>query len=134
LHGARQGQAVRDKKSTTVSDNTADGRGKSPAAVNTYCIFEGKPTNYVLLATAIVEVNTKFNQYIPCRVLIDSGSQMNFITEGCVQKLGLSRTQTPVSIQGINDVNTTHHSFSIHMRSRHSDWHTTVNCTSTLHK
>ena len=33
------------------------------------------------------------------------------------------------SIQGICDVNTaTHHSVSIHLRSRQTDWHTTLDC------
>jgi hypothetical protein len=31
--------------------------------------------------------------------------------------------------QGISNVNTaTHHSVSLHLRSRHTDWHTTLNC------
>jgi hypothetical protein len=41
----------------------------------------------------------------------------------------LSRNRTYTSIQGICDVNTaTHHSVSIHLRSRHTDWHTTLDC------
>ena len=41
----------------------------------------------------------------------------------------LARTQTHASIQGISNVNTaTHHSASIHLRSRHTDWHTTLDC------
>jgi len=41
----------------------------------------------------------------------------------------LSRTQTHASIYGINNVNIdTHHSVSIHLRSRHTDWHTTLDC------
>jgi hypothetical protein len=43
--------------------------------------------------------------------------------------LRLSRTQTHVPIQGISNVNTAaHHSVSIHLRSRHTDWHTTLDC------
>jgi len=39
--------------------------------------------------------------------------------------LRLPRTQTHTSIQGISNVNTaTHHSVSVHLRSRHTDWHT----------
>jgi hypothetical protein len=96
---------------TTVSNNAANSKTDAPAEVNTYCSFKGKPTNRVLLATAFVEVRSKFNQYIPCHVMLDSGSQMNFITEGCVQKLKLVKSKTPVVIQGINDVNTTSQCF-----------------------
>jgi hypothetical protein len=110
-------------------NNSAPGKGNSVAEVNTYCLFKGKPTNQVLLATAIVDIKNKFNQYIPCRVLLDSASQLNFISEHCVQRLRLSKRQQPMSIQGINNVNTTtNHSVSIHLRSRQSDWHTTLSC------
>jgi len=61
--------------------------------------------------------------------LLDSGSQSHFITETCVQRLRLSRTQTHTSIQGISNVNTaTHHSVSVQLRSRHTDWHTKLDC------
>ena len=91
--------------------------------------MKGKPTNHILLATAIVEVINKFGQYVPRRALLDSGSQSHFITERCVQSLSLPRTQTDASIQGISNVNTsTGHSVSIHLRSRHTDWHTTLDC------
>ena len=41
----------------------------------------------------------------------------------------LSKTQTHASIQGISNVNTAkHHSVSIHLRSRQTDWHTTLDC------
>ena len=91
--------------------------------------LKNKLTTHVLLATAVVEVKNKFNQYVPCRVVLDSASQVNFITERCVQRLKLARNQSSTSIQGINNVNTaTHHSVSIHLRSRRTDWHTSLTC------
>jgi hypothetical protein len=61
--------------------------------------------------------------------MLDSASQSHFITERCVQRLRLSRTQTHAQIHGISTVNTeTHHSVSIFLRSRHTEWHTTLNC------
>ena len=61
--------------------------------------------------------------------MLDSASQSHFITERCVQRLRLSRTQAQASIQGISSVNTeTYHSVSLHLRSKHTDWHTTINC------
>ena len=91
--------------------------------------MKGKPRNHILLATAIVEVRNKSGQYVPCRALLDSGSQSHFITERCAQRLRLPRTQTHTSIQDISNVNTsTGHSVSIYLRSRHTDWHTTLDC------
>ena len=76
-----------------------------------------------------MEVQNKSGQYVPCRTLLDSASQSHFITERCVQRLRLSRTQTHASIQGISSVNTgTYHSVSIHLRSRHTDWHISLHC------
>ena len=43
--------------------------------------LKGKPKNHTLLAIAIVEVRNKSGQYVPCRALLDSGSQSHFITE-----------------------------------------------------
>ena len=106
-----------------------ESRRATMAEVNTYHTLKGKFRNHILLATAIVEVKNKSGQYVPCRALLDSGSQSHFMTERCVQRLRLPRTQTHTSIQGISSVNTaTHHSVSIHLRSRHTDWHTTLDC------
>jgi len=41
----------------------------------------------------------------------------------------LHRTQTHASIQGISSVNSeTYRSISLHLKSRHTDWQTTLNC------
>jgi len=72
-----------------------------------------------------VEVRNKFGQYVPYRALLGSTFQSHFMT--CVQLLRLTKTWTHASIQGISEVNTaTHHSVLIHMRSRRTDWHTTL--------
>jgi len=61
--------------------------------------------------------------------MLGIASQSQFITERCVQRLRLSRTQTHAQIHDISTVNTeTHHSVSIYLRSRHRKWHTTLNC------
>jgi hypothetical protein len=64
-----------------------------------------------------------------CRALLDSASQSHFITERCIQRLRLTKTQTHAAIHGVSNVNTaTHQSVAIHLKSRLSDWHTTLNC------
>ena len=129
LHVHTQPTSASNKRFTSTPNPSSNQQGSAPAEVNTYCSFKSRPINHVLLATAIVEVRNKYNQYVPCRVLLDSASQLSFISEKCVQRLRLPRTQTPVAIQGINNVNTaTHHSVFIHLRSRHTNWHTTLNC------
>ena len=127
LHIDKQ-NTTNDKGSTTNNNHSANAKGTTTAEVNTYCSLKNKPRNHILLATATVDLN-KSDQHVPCRALLDIGSQSHFITERCVQQLMLSRTQTHASIQGISNVNiATHHSVSIHLRSRHTDWHTTLDC------
>ena len=124
----RQGSTNGHNSSSKAKQNVNHATNNSPDEAQTYCSFKNKVTNHVLLATALVEVRNKFNQYVPCRVLLDSASQVNFITERCVHRLKLARNQSATSIQGINNVNTaTHHSVSIHLRSRRTDWHTSLN-------
>jgi len=128
IHLDTQNQANKDSGSTT-KNKLSNTRDSKVAEVNTYHTLRGKSRNHVLLATAIVEVKNKSGQYITCRALLDSGSQSHFITERCVQRLRLSRTQTHTSIQGISNVNTAkHHSVSVQLRSRHTDWHTKLDC------
>ena len=118
VHIDKQNQ-TNDKMSTTTNPQ-ADAKGITTAEVNTYCSFKGRPRSHILLATAMVEIRNKSGQYVQCRALLDSASQSHFITERCVQRLKLSRTQTHSYIQGISNVNTaTHYSVSIHLRSRH---------------
>jgi hypothetical protein len=114
--------------STTEQTSTLTTDGATNEA-QTYCSFKNKTTPNVLLATAIVKVRNNQGQYISCRALLDSGAQVSFITEKCVQRLKLSRSQTDTSIQGINNVNTaTHHSVCIHLRSRVTGWHSSLTC------
>jgi hypothetical protein len=120
---------TRDKRSRTNNSLAADTKRSTNKELRTYCSLKGQPKNHILLATAIVEVQNKFGQYIPCKALLDSASQSHFITERCVQRLRLTKTQTHAAKHGISNVNTaTHHSVAIHLKSRLSDWHTTFNC------
>ena len=98
-----------NEKGSTNHKRSADAKGNPTAEVNTYCSFKGKSRNHILLATAVVEVQNKSGQYVPCRALLDSASESHFITEICVKRLRLSRTQTHASIQCISNVNTATH-------------------------
>jgi hypothetical protein len=128
-HMDRENQRVYNEVSTSNKNLPAETRVSTTAEGYTYWSYKGKPRNPILLTTAIVEVQNKYGHCVPCRSLLDSRSQSSFIRERCVQYLRLSRTQTHASIQGINNVNTaTHHNVSIHLRYRHTNWHTTLDC------
>lgn len=57
--------------------------------------------NQILLATALVSVQTKNGCRHTLRALLDQGSQASFITESAAQSLGLRRTSTRATIQGL---------------------------------
>jgi len=53
------------------------------------------------LSTVIVHVFVHRNQIHPCRVLLDSKSQMNFVTQELVDKLCLNEQSINISISGV---------------------------------
>ena len=61
-----------------------------------------------MLPTAIVSVLNSKNQLIPCRALLDSGSQLSFITQALSRRLNLNTTEKHLNLSGIggqsNDV------------------------------
>jgi len=57
-----------------------------------------------LMSTAIVKIKNSQGSFQPCRVLIDSAADSSFITEKCVQRLGLKRQFIDVSVSGIGAI------------------------------
>ncbi|KAE9521501.1 hypothetical protein AGLY_018100, partial [Aphis glycines] len=58
----------------------------------------------VLLATAIVNICDKFGTMHSCRAVMDSGSQLNFITESFAKKLKLSEIMKSLNIIGVSSM------------------------------
>ncbi|XP_074028529.1 uncharacterized protein [Leptinotarsa decemlineata] len=61
----------------------------------------------ILLSTALIEVLDARGDYQQIRALLDSGSQINIISQSCCNRLGLynQNHNISLSIQGINDMN-----------------------------
>ncbi|GAB0086709.1 hypothetical protein DMENIID0001_008640 [Sergentomyia squamirostris] len=55
----------------------------------------------VLLATAIVKIKNIYNSFVPCRILLDSGSQINIITTRLRHILKLKQKSVNFEIEGI---------------------------------
>ena len=64
-------------------------------------LTSGSIEGQTLLATALISVPSSRNRNLSCRALLDSGSMTSFITESCVQRLGLKRQRHSVTIYGI---------------------------------
>ena len=61
-----------------------------------------KPKSTVLLSTTKVDILDIRGNYQTVRVVLDNASEANFITENCLNRLGLSRKKVIVPIRGIN--------------------------------
>lgn len=87
----------------TTTQNTNQEVNKN---ANTICTHsqakEIVNVNQILLSTALIKVKDSKGEYIEGRVLLDSGSQSNFITEEFVKKLNLKTVKDQIEIKGIN--------------------------------
>ncbi|XP_070170444.1 uncharacterized protein [Polyergus mexicanus] len=91
----------------------------SSAIVKSSASLHSMTASQVLLATALVHMFDEKRQPITCRVLLDNGSQSNFITEKLCGVLNLSKKGVDIPVSGFNQA-LTHikHSVSARMQSR----------------
>lgn len=80
----------------TVPDNAT-----TFSMTNHVTTFQNKT---VLLPTAVALIKNKAGELIRCRVLLDSGSQSNFLTERIVQLLKLHKKNIRLKVFGIGGV------------------------------
>ncbi|XP_053968905.1 uncharacterized protein LOC128870320 [Anastrepha ludens] len=59
----------------------------------------------VLLATAILSVKNRSGDFVPCRAILDSASQINFVTARLANMLQLPFKQSAILISGIGESN-----------------------------
>src|SRR5580765_2969141 len=62
-----------------------------------------KNTSQIILSTALVNIADVTGVYHSCRVVLDSGSQSNFISEQCCDKLKLPKKSVDIPISGIGE-------------------------------
>ncbi|XP_077266386.1 uncharacterized protein LOC143899738 [Temnothorax americanus] len=108
----------------TPPDKTTD----TPLPVSTQCISSYHPLN-VLLSTAIVNIYDSNNKPLSCRALLDSGSQMNFITQEFADKLQLKERFLEMSVSGVMQGVFRAKSFvNIRVKSRFNNFSENIDC------
>ncbi|XP_022180294.1 uncharacterized protein LOC111040631 [Myzus persicae] len=88
----------------THAPTTSDDDTPQPHATTMYTeigVTSAENLN-VLLATAIVNICDNFGRMHSCRAVLDSGSQLNFVTNSCAKRLNLSMTSNALNIVGVS--------------------------------
>ncbi|XP_055922749.1 uncharacterized protein LOC129953531, partial [Eupeodes corollae] len=83
-----------------------------------------------IIPTAVVKVCDKQGVYQNLRVLLDTGSQVSFVTEQCVQRLGLPRKNSRIPIMGISSTSAgvTNGLVSLTLQSRYDSNFIDIDC------
>uniref|UniRef100_A0A8D8M962 Peptidase aspartic putative domain-containing protein n=1 Tax=Cacopsylla melanoneura TaxID=428564 RepID=A0A8D8M962_9HEMI len=76
---------------------------QAPSASATVGVCNKQLKNLAVLPTAVIMVRCENGEMLPARVLLDSGSKLNFISEELVQQLKLKKRRNPHSLSGIGD-------------------------------
>ncbi|CAK9800717.1 hypothetical protein ANTPLA_LOCUS7241 [Anthophora plagiata] len=87
-------------RSNTITSEEAE-QSKPNATISCVANSDRSPLEQVVLSTAVVYIENKQGQRIPCRALLDSGSQSNFITYELCKKLGIKYEPTEVQVSGL---------------------------------
>ncbi|XP_062698414.1 uncharacterized protein LOC134284122 [Aedes albopictus] len=124
-------KSVHDMSASAPSSPTL----KTSPSVSTICscskaaLRAAQETKTVLLSTAVVHAIDKNGNPYPCRVLLDSGSQVNFVTETMANLLRLTKTKADVPITGINARQSiAREKVSVSFRSRLTEFQATIEC------
>lgn len=111
LHVATQPKYSPQSKSSNLSfqsksqTESSSSSPKQPLEEPLSALMAGDLQESALLPTALVHVKNSADELVTCRVILDSASQTSFITESCVQKLGLSRNHSTRSVRGLASSN-----------------------------
>ncbi|CAL1680937.1 unnamed protein product [Lasius platythorax] len=108
LHFAPKGDSSAQKEThapsstkNIASSNVTTASSSEASVISMTTI--SRSNSVVLLSTVQAEMADASGHFFPVRVLLDSASQSNFVTEGCVQRSGLTRTPCRSIVLGIND-------------------------------
>lgn len=97
-------------KQASISDDSNSNNHTQPSCPASPVSFVGctlsKNQSTVMLSTAEVDLQDASGNFQKVRVLLDTASMANFISEACVQRLGLQREHCSVPIEGLSGMST----------------------------
>ncbi|XP_011858863.1 PREDICTED: uncharacterized protein LOC105556386 [Vollenhovia emeryi] len=115
------------EQKTTSQGASTEAKEPSSAPVVTQCLQQNP--SRVLLSTAVIHVRDSKGKSHACRALLDSGSQLNFVTEDFANKLHLNKRSINMPISGIAEGSfEARNSVDIHVQSRINTFRARLNC------
>lgn len=111
-----------EKKPLSVSADAEVQAGSSKTVM-----YVNSVNSHVILSTAVIHVKNASGRSVSCRAVLDSGSQMSFVTKECAQRLCLSMQPLELSIAGIGQTSATATTAaSVDLYSRFGDFQMSV--------
>lgn len=100
--GKRHNIQLHEDHSVSTNDQSKNNEGSSTEQEAVVAFTNSVSTNMnVMLATTSINVYNEFGKPYTCRAILDSGSQLNFITTNCAKRLGLKCSKNNLNITGI---------------------------------
>lgn len=116
-----------DKPSSNSKESLVDSN-KIPQPIVTQCASTHCTLN-ILLSTAIIHVYDSKNQPVACRALLDSGSQMNFITDELAARLQLKEQSFSTAISGVmQETFQAKRNVNLQIKSRFNNFKENIDC------
>ncbi|CAI6352741.1 unnamed protein product [Macrosiphum euphorbiae] len=100
LHLAQIKNAEQGNKNST--ENAEESTSAASSSISAHTLVQND--EQVLLSTAVVHKHNASGENVECRILLDSGSQCNLITENMVQNIRLKRYQVQHTVMGIGGI------------------------------
>ncbi|XP_011858081.1 PREDICTED: uncharacterized protein LOC105555666 [Vollenhovia emeryi] len=115
------------EQKTTSQGASTEVKEPPSSPVVTQCLQQNP--SKVLLSTAVIHVRDSKGKSHACRALLDSGSQLNFVTEDFANKLHLNKHSINMPISGIAEGSfEARNSVDIHVQSRFNTFQARLNC------
>ncbi|XP_029162186.1 uncharacterized protein LOC114933775 [Nylanderia fulva] len=126
LHMTTASQQAPNSSSSSGKGSDNSNSAESSAVVATH--VAGGSVN-VILSMAMVHARDYQGVLRPCRILLDCGSQANFISRKFMTRLGLTPKSLSVAISGVNGtVTTATQAVKIELQSRIDSYSATIDC------
>ncbi|KAH8314302.1 hypothetical protein KR074_012459, partial [Drosophila pseudoananassae] len=124
---ASSGQPLVGPPTSAIAE-VAEPVASSPSTANAL-VAQGHSGDISLLATANIFVRSRAGSLVPCRALLDSGSQVHVITSRLASQLQLRRYKSFMAVSGIGDTGFATDGFSVDvlLRSHCSEYSALVN-------